>query len=410
MEPLYRYKARARDGSLQAGQMRSASEVNVARELASRGLTPVEIASPERLSVTRAEVSGTSALQRRRRVNARDLQGMLQELATLLGAGISLADALPTLVSSYVGRPLGRVLATASQRVRQGSALSAALDQPGVTWPPYVMALLRAGEASGEMAQALHDASRQMEIELSVSQELRSALIYPAVLVAAGTSAVLFIFMAVVPRFAGMLKSSRAQIPEFSRWVIESGLYLQQHVLMVGLVAAALALVCSAAFGQPAVRDSLLQGLARLPVLGPWLHSIDLGRWASVLGSLLGNRVPFIEAIRLSAGTMRISSLREGLYKGAAQLQQGRALSDVLEDQTWFPATRLSLVRVGERAGELPRMLRSLGELETQAARLLQRRVLALIEPAAIVIIGAAIGVIMVAVILAVTGLNTSVA
>ena len=88
-------------------------------------------------------------------------------------------------------------------------------------------------------------------------------------------------------------------------------------------------------------------------------------------------------------------------------MERGRTLTEVLGGLGWFPPARLNLVRVGERAGELPRMLETLGRMETEAARTLQKRVLALIEPAAILVIGAVIGVIMVAVMMAITSLNS---
>jgi general secretion pathway protein F len=210
----------------------------------------------------------------------------------------------------------------------------------------------------------------------------------------------------VVPRFAGFVKSSRAEIPEISRWVIETGVTMQQNLGAIGLGAAVVAALLASLASQPAVRGAALQALASLPAIGPWLRSVDIGRWALVLGALLGNRVPIVDALRLSAGTLQLRPLREAILRGGAQLREGRSLSEILEQEAWFPEVRLSLVRVGERSGELPRMLRALGETETQSSRTLQKRVLALVEPAAILIIGAVIGVIMVAVMMAITSLN----
>jgi general secretion pathway protein F len=117
--------------------------------------------------------------------------------------------------------------------------------------------------------------------------------------------------------------------------------------------------------------------------------------------------VPIITAIGLSSGALRLHRLKEDLAGVARELERGRTLSEVLGAKGWFPPARLNLIRVGERSGELPRMLATLGEMETEAARLLQKRVLALIEPLAIIAIGAVIGFIMVAVMMAITSLNS---
>lgn len=399
MDQLFKYRAVDAAGNASSGQLRAADAGAAARELLRQGLTP--------LSIEGAAAGTAGAPRIKGRVTRRDLQVLLQELATLLKAGISLAEALPSLAQSYVRHPMGPALQLANQKLRGGGHLSEALQHPALPWPAYVPALMQAGEASGELAQSLAEAAEQLDHELTTAQELRNALIYPTILVLAGIVAVLVVFVGVVPKFSAMLKSSRADIPALSRWVIEAGTTLQQNILPIGIGLAALLSLAVFTLSQPAQRDRMMQLAARLPGVGSWLRSVDIGRWALVLGALLANRVAFVEAIRLSAGTLRIEQLRSGLLRAAGQLQQGKALSEILEAQAWFPEVRLNLIRVGERSGELPRMLRSLGAMETQASRMLQKRVLALIEPIAILVIGAVIGVIMVAVMMAVTSLNT---
>ena len=151
---------------------------------------------------------------------------------------------------------------------------------------------------------------------------------------------------------------------------------------------------------------SPVQPAKSLRVVGPWLLRMEIGRWATVLAALLANRVPIVLALQLSSGALRIRGLREDLQRIGAELQRGVSLTDVLGQQGWLPPARLNLIRVGERSGELPRMLATLGAMETEAARTLQKRVLALIEPLAILLIGGVIGVIMVAVMMAITSLN----
>jgi general secretion pathway protein F len=397
----FSYRALDAEGATRSGQVSAADESSALRELIHRGLTPLQIDAVGRPAAVARSAAG------RARVTLVDRITLVQELATLLGAGISLSEALPSLVTAYADQSLGAGLARVDRDVRGGQRLSVAMAQSGLALPPYVLALVQAGEASGELASALADAAAQMEHERRIGQELRNALIYPAVLVLSGIVAVLVIFIGVVPRFASLLKSSRAEVPALSRWIIETGLYVKQHLLGFGLGASALLLLLGFALASAAWRARALEGATRLPLLGPWLLRVDIGRWATVLGTLLANRVPIIEAIGLSSGALRIGRLRHDLAGTARELERGRTLADVLAAQGWFPAARLNLIRVGERSGELPRMLATLGAMETEAARTLQKRVLALIEPAAILIIGAVIGVIMVAVMMAITSLNT---
>ena len=397
----YSYRALDADGRVCQGVVVAGDEAAAIRDLVQQGLMPVSVNAPG------ASAAPAARSLRADRVSGADRVSLVQELSTLLGAGISLAEALPSLAQAYAAHPLGPALAGLDRDVRAGQRFSEALARSPLGLPAYVVALAEAGEAGGELASALRDAATQMEHERRIGQELRNALVYPAVLVLSGVLAVLVIFVGVVPRFASLLKSSRADVPAMSRAVIEAGLFVKQHLLAFGLGSTALVLVVVVALSRPTVRAAVFDALSRAPVVGPWLLRLEIGRWTTVLGQLLANRVPIINALELSSGALRLRRLRDDLAAAPRELERGRTLSDVLGGLDWFPPTRLNLVRVGERSGELPRMLAVLGGMETDAARTLQKRALALIEPAAILLIGAVIGFIMVAVMMAITSLNT---
>ena len=397
----YSYRALDADGQPCQGVVVAGDEASALRDLVRQGLMPISVIAAG-TAATPAPAAGRVG-----RVSGADRVSLIQELATLLGAGISLAEALPSLAQAYAAHALGPALAGLDRDVRAGQRFSESLARSPLGLPAYVVALAEAGEAGGELAGALRDAAVQMEHERRIGQELRNALVYPAVLVLSGVLAVLVIFVGVVPRFASLLKSSRADVPAISRAVIEAGLFVKQNLLAFGLGTTAVVLVMVVALSRPHVRSAVFDALSRAPVVGPWLLRLEIGRWTTVLGQLLANRVPIITALVLSSGALRLRRLRDDLAAAPRELERGRTLSDVLGGLDWFPATRLNLVRVGERSGELPRMLAVLGAMETDAARTLQKRALALIEPAAILLIGGVIGFIMVAVMMAITSLNT---
>lgn len=391
------YTARDASGQRHSGQLEAADQADAMARLAAQGMTPVSL-KPRNAAPVRRAVRGAIKLA--------DQVVLLRELATLLTAGVTLGDALPSLVQAYEGQPLGEPLAQMETLVRGGGKLSDALRIEALRMPVYVIALAQAGEASGEIARSLQESAEQLELSRKANEDLRSALVYPSVLVSVGSLAVFFIFVGVVPRFANLIKGSR-EVPELSRWVIETGVFVRGHLLEALLVVAALVAVTVAGLSRESTRRALLQGLLRVPVVGPWLVQSEIGRWATVLGSLLANRVPILTAMELAEGVVRLDTLRQGLQRATRGLQQGQTLSAGLETQAWFPRTRLNLIRVGERSGELPRMLLSLGHSQRDAAAVLQRRMLGLIEPIAILLIGAVIGLVMVAVMMAITSINT---
>jgi general secretion pathway protein F len=398
----FEYTARDAEGREHRGVIEAADQGHVVRELGAQGLMPVRISAAD-------GASKAAPRQRPGRVKAADQCVLLRELATLLGAGVTLGDALPSLAQAYAGQALGPSLEGLHAHVRGGGRLSEALRDPRLRLPPFVLALTQAGEASGQLGRALNEAADQLELDRKVAEDLRSALIYPAVLVIAGALAVLIIFVGVVPRFAPLIRGSRGDVPEFSRWTIEAGVFVRAHLGAFGFGLGSLAALLGLAFSRPGLRQRVLQGLVSLPGIGPWLVQSEIGRWATVLGTLLSNRVPIVEAMNISSRVLRIDLLRQGLERAARSLQQGQTLAAALESQAWFPPSRLNLVRVGEKSGELPKMLLALGHSQTDTARLMQRRLLTLIEPVAILLIGAVIGFVMVAVMMAITSMNSAV-
>ena len=397
---VFRYRARDRQGAEQRGSIEAATTRAALAALGQRGLTVIALEAAEAAPETRPVRAG--------RLSAQDRIQLLEELATLLEAGVPLAEAAPSLESAYAEGPLGAPLGRLVQAVRAGESLAVAFERAALDLPAYVHTLIASGEAAGRLGAALRDAAAQLEYERVTAQEFRNALIYPAVLVGAGAVAVLAIFIIVVPRFASLVRQGRAELPTISRWVIEGGMYLKEHLLGAGLVLGAAIGLLILALRAPAVRQALLEAIARLPLTGSWLRNRETGRWATLLGTLLANRVPLLAALELSTGALKLQADRHHLQQARDALRQGRALSAVLAEQGWIAPSRINLIRVGERAGELPRLLGELGRLHTESARTQMKRLLTLIEPLAILVVGGLIGFIMIAVILAITSLNSA--
>jgi general secretion pathway protein F len=400
----FRYRALDQLGQRTQGEVIADTQQAALVQLRQRGLSVLALTVDTAGSVD----PGSQVRPERRRVRAADRIVLLHEFSTLLTAGVPIAEATPSLEAAYANTALGPPLTRLRKAVQGGRTVAEAFRVAGLDLPEHAHSLIAAGEAAGRLGQALHAAAAQLEYDHAVAQQVRTALIYPSVLIGAGVSAVMIIFISVVPRFASLLGNGRAEVPALSRWVIEMGMFLQAHLLGSALVLSALVGAAVLAARVSGARQAVIEALARMPLIGPWLYTSEIGRWATLLGTLLENRVALLPALELSSRAVSLSSLRGHLNKAQGEIRRGRALSAILAEQGWIAPTRLNLIRVGERAGELPRMLVQLGSMHTVAAREQMRRLLALIEPLAILLIGAVIGVIMVAVVLAITSLNTA--
>lgn len=394
----FRYKAFSAEGATLEGVVSAQSERDAARQLERRGLSVVSVQSAT--ATARRRVGRGSA-----RLGQRDVILAFHELATLLGAGVGLAEAVtaqgrsalhPQLVTAFDGIAAG---------LRRGQAFSAALDAAGLPLPRYVPTLVRSGEKSGLLGRALQDAVAQMEYDQTVRSEIRQALTYPAVLICAGLGAVVMMFTFVVPKFAGLLKRAD-DLPLLASAVLNTGMFLRQWYWVVVLLLAGTAVALARVLRDPAKRAQWLEALERLPVLGVWRVESETATWARVLATLLSNRVPLMEALDLAQDSVVAPGRRARLEEVARNVRAGAPLADALEEQQTLTATGYNLVRVGERSGELPAMLQSLARLCQEAGRARMKQFLALLEPAAILLIGGAIGVIMIGIILAITSAN----
>jgi len=395
----YQYRAVNQQGQNVSGQIDAANERDATRQLTQKDLIPLEI-SPVMQEATATSRKASSKASN----NEKAL--VIQELSVLLQAGVPLAEAVESIGQTHTDSAIGFTFTQVHAKLRGGESFSKALQSAQLTWPDYLLQLIEAGEHTGRLSQALQSAATQMEYEQRVMSEMRSALIYPAVLVFSGIAATLLIFIVVVPKFAGMLKNSRADIPELSVWVLTAGLFVKENLLMVGLATAAVVFAIVSALANPAVRRAALQKIAYLPIVGTWIVETEMGRWAAMLGTLLENRVPIIKAMELAQGGMQLMMVRNNLQQVLKEVRAGKKVADALASARVLNITGLNLIRVGERSGELAGMLRALATLYENAGRERLKRFMVLLEPIAILVIGGVIGTIMIAIMLAITSLS----
>lgn len=388
------YIAVDRNGKRCQGEVNAASQAEAGRQLEGQGLTP--------LSLRQA----TRALRRRsRRLRPEELNLSLYELATLLGAGVSLAEAVEAQERSAQHPRIAAALQTMSDGLRQGKSFPQVLEAAALPLPRYAYQLVAAGEMTGNLASALRDCVAQMEYERRTREEIRHALIYPAILVLSGIGAVAMMFVFVVPKFANLLEHAD-RLPWLAWAVLSSGVWCKANAMLLGLLLGMTTAMAVPLAKNTAVQQRLLSVLMRLPLLGEWLRQAEIAQWSKVLGTLLGNRVALVEALRLAAESLRLAAQRELLERVTQDVRGGSSLSLSLENRQAITATGGNLIRVGEKSGRLADMLNSLAELYEEQGRSRMRKVLALVEPLSILVIGLAFGVIITGVVLAITSAN----
>ncbi len=386
----------ASDGTLIKGEIEAVNERDAMRLLEIDGMVVTEI-SPRLESRHR---------RFQRDVTRQEVVLALFELATLLESGVSIAEAVESQAESDYHPRLNAFFNSVNQSLRSGESLAQAVQKTDLDLPDYLVQLIQSGELSGGLPGCLRSGVQQMEYELDIASQFRSALIYPAILLLSGFVAVGLIFVLVVPRFAHILERG-VDMPWLATAVLTTGMFFHDYYpyLLVLLFAAAVGATWF--LRRSSVRATIYNHLATWPIIGTWLLETEIARWAAMMATMTASRVELLTSLNLAATGMGIEEKRMRLERVVDSVRNGEALSKALATQQVLTPTATNLIKVGEKSGALPPMMESVARLYDVKCKNRMTTVVALIEPLSILFIGIVIGILVLGIILAITSLNT---
>jgi len=313
----------------------------------------------------------------------------------LLDAGVTLLEALNTLREKEGQQGVRAALDGVIAQIEQGQPLSVALRQQSHAFDQLICAIVAASERTGQLSVALAQHARYLAWVDALRSRLVAALVYPLMLLGVGGAVVLFLLLYVLPRFAGILEQTSANLPWASRVLIEFGQTAGTHP---GLVLGGIAAVGVAVFSllrQPLVRDRAHAALWTLPGLGPRLRILALARLYRSLAMLLASGVPALAALRIVVDVVA-APWRTAVQAAAEQIERGERLSAAFDAQDLATPVARRMLRVGERSGEVAAMLERAAAFHDEEAARLTDLLSRLINPALMLIMGVLIGGIIV--------------
>lgn len=402
---LFRYKALSTAGETLEGQMEAGSADEVVVRLQEQGHLPVE--------ARRADEAGggasLSGLLRRRELDEAQVLQFTQQLATLLGAGQPLDRALGILLELPDTVQARRVIERIREAVRGGTPLSTALEQQHGLFPRLYVNLVRAGEAGGNVHEALRRLADYLERSARLRGRVVNALIYPVILVVMIIVSVGFLMAVVVPQFQQLFDSLNAELPWYSKVVLELGLFTRDWWWLVLAAMVAAGLLLAARLRQPEARRALDARLLRLRFAGDLVARLDTARLARTLGTLVRNGVPLLTALNLSRPVLGNRVLAEAIDVAAEEVKTGSSLGHALGRRKVFPRLAVQMVQVGEESGELDTMLLKVADTFDQETANALDRLMAALVPALTVLMTAVVAVIILSVLLPIYDLTNSI-
>jgi type II secretory pathway component PulF len=387
------YKARDQKGSAVTGVMEAESAEAVALRLNQAGVFPVTI-TPER-SRPSLELRGW-----RQRVRAEELIFFSRQLAILLRAGVSLLDALGTLARQTRNRTLRTTLETIQQEVEGGSTLSAALAKHPRVFSEIYIQTIRAAEAGGFLVEALTRLAGMLEFEAETRRRISAAIRYPSLVLLTLGAGVTILVTTVIPRFADLYASFKANLPWPTRMAFAIGTTIRGAwpLLLVGMVIASVAFrwFLTTPVGRRMWDDLKL----RMPVLGPLFLKLTLSRLVHILGTLTGSGIPLVPALEISSRAVGNTVVAEEVRKVRKSVEGGSSLAEPLAQSPIFTPLVVQMVAVGEKTGALDQLLPLIGEhYDTEAGHTI-RNLATTLEPVLLVVMAVLVFFLALAVLL----------
>ncbi|MGI8894873.1 MAG: type II secretion system F family protein [Casimicrobiaceae bacterium] len=412
--PVYRYRAVSPGGEVAVGELDGGSEAEIVERLRDEGLLPMQIAHATGGMIAAPGTSSSRATAKGRRsswfvpkhVTREQLLAITRELATLLRAGLTLDRALEILIGLATTPAAAGLLQGLRDAVRGGKALSQALDARRDVFSRLYVNIVRAGEAGGALGVVLQRMADTMERNNELRESVKSALVYPVILIFVAVASVILLLAWVVPQFEQTFSQAGKALPLPTQIVIVVGGFLRAWWWAL-LIAAVLGALWFRRRGKDSgVRFKRDRRLLDAPLLGDLIAKIEVARFARTLATLLGNGVTLLAGLSIVKDTMGNSVLGHALDGVVAKLREGKGFGRPLMETGLYPKLATQMILVGEESGRIEEMLGRVADVYDREVQQAVKRFLSVLEPALILGLALGIGGIVFAILLGVMGMS----
>ncbi|WP_428939933.1 type II secretion system F family protein [Fontivita pretiosa] len=390
----YAYTARDERGAPTSGTLEAGSVAEVSRQLRASGKYPVSIrlASEAAGDSSDAAASSTAIPARGIKIPRREVIQLATQLAIMLETGVNLSEALECIAAQTVKPTTKRLLEDLVTQVQSGSDLSAALARHPRSFPRVFVTLIRAAEKSGMLFKLLHRATQYLRDEQEIIRRVRGALTYPLIMLAFAVSTTVFLLAFVLPRFAVIYANKKAALPVPTRVLMAISGVIVNHWVMLLLAAGALAaggyywLMTDR--GQRAWHYVQLH----LPLIGPMFRKLHLARGLRMIGTMAGAGVNLVDCVATAHDLCANVYFRQMWDDVLDKIQTGKQMSEPLSASPLVPRSISQMIHSAERSGKLAQVTEQVATYSEQELKDTIAELTRYIEPAMIVVMGAIIG------------------
>ena len=390
MSSTYVFKAIDLVGVQSKGEVDADSKQAVNDQLKSRGLIVLDIA--EKRSSKEIKLPWAN------RVKSADLTIMTRQLSTMVSSGMTILRALYVLEAQTESDALKETLVVVRKDVEAGLPLSDALERHPKVFDPLFVAMTRAGETGGVLDSALIRVADQLEKAEALRRQVKSAMTYPTVIITFAMIVVLALVTFLVPVFAGIFKEFGGELPLITRVTVAASDFVKGfwYLLIAG--------TAGAIFGfrkfkkSPRGREILQRAMLKAPMkIGDIVQKVALARWSRTFSALITAGVPLLAALDIVGKTAGNVVVEQAMDKVVESVKSGGTIAGPLKESSVFPSMVGHMVGVGEETGALDAMLSKIADFYEDQVAAAVKSLTAIIEPIMIIVVGAIVGFIVIA-------------
>lgn len=390
---IYRYKARNIDGKVVSGKLEASDERSFYLEIEKKGL----------VCISHQEVDENKGDDIFQKLKTKEVASFCREFGVLLDAGIPVIQALQTLERRTNNKKLKKTYMSLIEGIGKGDAMADVMDSLGNIFPDILRSMVRIGEQSGSLSYVILTMADFYAKEHKAKSKMQAMMIYPVMLIVLTIGVVIALFTFVLPRFFTMFGDK--DLPWITEFFMGVSNIMVNHwkLILMGIlfIVFAILLIGKSEIG----RYTFDKWKCKFPVVGKLMEKTRIARFANTMYILTGSGIVVLDSLKICAGSLGNLYVKEKFDRIREEVEKGRNLSDCMEGEKLFENMVWSMIATGEETGNSTLMYEKLYDYYEQEADMANQKLMALMEPAVMIVIGGLIGLVMASVLMPIYGM-----
>lgn len=389
---VYVWEGRTRAGEVVKGDIEAPNEAAVMQKLRAQQILVLNI--KER---TKGFKLPFTIPFLKEKVKEKDLVVFTRQFGTMIDAGLPLVQCLEILASQQPSKAFKQVLFDVKQSVEGGATLHDALKRHPEVFNDLYVNLVAAGELGGILDTILSRLSTYIEKAMKLKGEVKSAMVYPAVIMTVAVAVVIVFMVYVIPTFQKMFEGMGGELPGPTQMVVNMSAFMRRYLPLIIVVIVGIIFAISSFYRTQRGKLLIDALLLKIPVIGDLIKKVAVARFSRTLSTLISSGVPILDGLDICARTSGNKIIENAIREARTSISQGKTISEPLKQLKVFPSMVVQMISVGESTGALDQMLGKIADFYEEEVDAAVAALTSLMEPMLMVFIGVVVGGILIA-------------